>query len=174
MREFWRPPYSAVLFLGVTEAAVAPGFSLITGMFYKTSEQPSRMALWFFGNAVANIVSGLIAYGIGKIASNIASWKLLFIILRCVTAAYRILLVFVLPDSDSPSKAWFLKPHERKIVVHRTVENRTGVMDEGVFRADQMVGVLTDPQAWLLVRYSLTQNISNGVFSSVCTKMQVV
>lgn len=29
-------------FLGATEAAVAPGFSLITGMFYKREEQPSR------------------------------------------------------------------------------------------------------------------------------------
>ena len=32
----------ARFFLGVTEAAVAPGFSLLTGMFYKRSEQPSR------------------------------------------------------------------------------------------------------------------------------------
>ncbi|KAL4746558.1 hypothetical protein BDW72DRAFT_207260 [Aspergillus terricola var. indicus] len=156
--------HTARFFLGVIVAAVAPGFSLITEMFYKTSEQPSRMALWFLGNAVANIVSGLIAYGIGKIDSNIASWKLLFIILGCVTAAYGILLVFVLPDS--PAKAWFLKPHERKIAVHRTVENRTGVMDQGVFRADQMVDALTDPQAWLLVGYSLTQNSPNGGFSS--------
>lgn len=163
---------TARFFLGVTEAAVAPGFSLITGMFYKTSEQPSRMALWFLGNAVANIVSGLIAYGIGTIDSKIASWKLLFIILGCVTAAYGVFLVFVLPDS--PSKAWFLKAHERKIAVHRTVENRTGVMDEGVFRANQMVDALTDPQAWLLVGYSLTQNIPNGGFSSVCIKMQEV
>lgn len=32
----------ARFFLGVTESAVAPGFSLITGMFYKRQEQPSR------------------------------------------------------------------------------------------------------------------------------------
>jgi MFS family permease len=29
-------------FLGVGEAAVAPGFGIITGMFYKREEQPSR------------------------------------------------------------------------------------------------------------------------------------
>jgi MFS family permease len=29
-------------FLGAAEAAIAPGFSLITGMFYKREEQPSR------------------------------------------------------------------------------------------------------------------------------------
>ncbi|CEL10163.1 hypothetical protein ASPCAL13288 [Aspergillus calidoustus] len=155
---------TARFFLGVTEAAVAPGFSLITGMFYKTSEQPSRMALWFLGNAVANVVSGLIAYGIGTIDSHIASWKLLFIILGCVTVGYGIFLAFVLPDS--PSKAWFLNDHERKIALHRTLENRTGVMDEGKFIVSQMMDALTDPQAWLLVGYSLTQNIPNGGFSS--------
>lgn len=156
---------TARFLLGVTEAAVAPGFSLITGMFYKTREQPSRMALWFLGNAVANVVSGLIAYGIGRIDSHIAAWKLLFIILGIVTVAYGVFLVFVLPDS--PARAWFLTDAERKIALHRTVENRTGVMDEGEFRVGQMVDALTDPQAWLLVGYSVAQNIPNGGFSSV-------
>ncbi|KAL4958884.1 MFS general substrate transporter [Aspergillus stella-maris] len=155
---------TARFFLGVTEAAVAPGFSLITGIFYKTEEQPSRMALWFLGNAIANIISGLIAYAIGKIDSHIESWKLLFIILGAITAAYGILLALVLPDS--PSTAWFLSLEERKIALRRTVENRTGVMDEGEFKVDQMLDALTDPQAWLLVGYSLTQNIPNGGFSS--------
>lgn len=30
------------LFQGVAEAAIAPGFSLITGMFYTREEQPAR------------------------------------------------------------------------------------------------------------------------------------
>ena len=124
------------------------------------------MALWFLGNAIANIVSGLIAYAIGRIDSHIASWKLLFIILGVITAAYGIFLALVLPDS--PSTAWFLTPEERKIALRRTVENRTGVMDEGKFKVDQMLDAFTDPQAWLLVGYSLTQNIPNGGFSSVC------
>ncbi|KAL4809896.1 MFS general substrate transporter [Aspergillus unguis] len=155
---------TARFFLGVTEAAVAPGFSLITGMFYKSKEQPSRMALWFLGNAIANVVSGLIAYAIGTIDSYIASWKLLFIILGSITAAYGIFLAFVLPDS--PSSAWFLSPEERKIALHRTVENRTGVMDEGEFKVEQMLDALTDPQAWLLVAYTLAQNIPNGGFTN--------
>lgn len=33
---------AARFFLGVAEGAVAPGFALITGMFYKRHEQPSR------------------------------------------------------------------------------------------------------------------------------------
>lgn len=126
----------------------------------------ASMALWFLGNAVANVVSGLIAYGIGKIDSHVESWKLLFIILGAVTVAYGVFLVFVLPDS--PTKAWFLTEQEAKIALHRTLENKTGVMDEGKFRFDQMWEALRDPQAWLLVAYSVCQNIPNGGFSSVC------
>lgn len=33
---------AARFFLGVGEAGIAPGFSLITGMFYKREEQPVR------------------------------------------------------------------------------------------------------------------------------------
>lgn len=33
---------TARFFLGVAEAAVVPGFSLITGIFYKRDEQPKR------------------------------------------------------------------------------------------------------------------------------------
>lgn len=32
----------ARFFLGMTESAVAPGFSLLVGMFYTRKEQPSR------------------------------------------------------------------------------------------------------------------------------------
>lgn len=33
---------AARFFLGVGEAAIAPGFALITGMYYKREEQPAR------------------------------------------------------------------------------------------------------------------------------------
>ncbi|KAL6702208.1 major facilitator superfamily domain-containing protein [Trichoderma pleuroticola] len=87
-------------FLGVTEAA--------------REEQPTRMLIWFSGNAVANILSGLIAHGIGEITtSKIATWKLLFLILGAVTTFWGIVLVFLLPSS--PSEAKFLTPDERAL-----------------------------------------------------------
>ena len=36
-----------------TEASIAPGFALITGMFYTREEQPARQAAWFVGNSIA-------------------------------------------------------------------------------------------------------------------------
>lgn len=169
-------------FLGVGEAAIAPGFTLLTGMFFKREEQPirqvfrseptkdsltrSRQSAWFFGNCIAALIGGLIAYGIGNInTSAIAHWKLLFLILGAITSAYGLVLFVLLPDS--PAKAMFLKPNERVIAVQRIMKDKTGVMDTGVFKWSQAVDALKDPQMWFLVLNSFTSNLANGGLTSV-------
>jgi hypothetical protein len=42
------------------------------------------MSLWLVRNGVANVIFGLIPYGIGRIHSHLESWRLLFIILGAV------------------------------------------------------------------------------------------
>lgn len=61
-------------FLGVSEAAIAPGLSVVVAMWYKRAEQPLRHGAWFLGNTFAGIFGGIVAYGIGHIQS-IAPWK---------------------------------------------------------------------------------------------------
>lgn len=124
------------------------------------------MSLWFVGNSVANTISGLLAYGIGQAKSNLAPWRLLFIILGAITCAWGILLLIFLPDS--PSKAKFLNTEEKAIALHRTLENKTGVMDEGTFKIGQMFEALQDPQAWFLALYMFSVNIPNGGTTAVC------
>ena len=46
-------------FLGFTEAAIAPGLSVVIAMWYKRSEQPLRQGAWFLGNTTAGIFGGL-------------------------------------------------------------------------------------------------------------------
>lgn len=123
------------------------------------------MGIWFAGNGIANIFSGVIAYGIGKISSPLAAWRILFLILGGMTAAYGIVLLVLLPDS--PNRAKFLTPEERTLVIHRTTENKTGVLDEGKFNTSQMWEAFRDPQAWLLVLYTFVVNIPNGGITSV-------
>lgn len=123
------------------------------------------MALWFVGNGVANVISGVLAYGIGQANSSLAPWRLLFVVMGAITCAWGILLVFLLPDS--PRQARFLTPEERTVAIHRVLKNRTGVMDEDVFKISQMWQALLDPQAWLLALYQLCVNIPNGGTTNV-------
>ncbi|KAJ5727014.1 Major facilitator superfamily domain general substrate transporter [Penicillium malachiteum] len=161
----------ARFFLGVGEAAIAPGFTLLTGMFYTRAEQPVRQSAWFFGNCIAVLIGPLIAYGIGNISSApIETWKLMFLILGTITSTYGLVLFWLLPDS--PTKAIFLTPNERAIAIQRTLKNKTGVMDNGKFKWSQARDALTDPQVWFLVLNSFTSNLCNGgitTFTSIIT-----
>jgi MFS family permease len=49
-------------FLGVTEAGIAPAFSLITAMWYKRQEQPLRFAIWFSAVGLGTLVGTLLLY----------------------------------------------------------------------------------------------------------------
>ncbi|KAJ5657298.1 uncharacterized protein N7484_000947 [Penicillium longicatenatum] len=161
----WSGLMAARFFLGVGEASIAPGFALITGMFYKREEQPARQAAWFLGNCIASIIGGLIAYGIGLIKNNnVNSWQLLFLILGAVTAAYGIILAVFLPDS--PAKVVFFNKTEKAIALQRTLSNKTGVMDVGKFRWNQVLMAIKDPQTWCLVLYTLCVNLCNGGITS--------
>ena len=116
--------------------------------------------IWFAGNCVANVIGGLVGYGIGNISSHLASWRLLFLILGGITTAYSVVLFLILPDT--PAKAKFLTGAEKKIALHRVLENRTGIMDESQYKGYQVIEAFKDPQAWLLVLYTLSVNIPNG------------
>ncbi|KAI9373345.1 major facilitator superfamily domain-containing protein [Aspergillus egyptiacus] len=152
-------------FLGVGEASIGPGFALTIGMFYKREEQPARQTAWFLGNAIANIISGLIAYAIGTVDINtITNWQLLFLVLGTITAALSLLIFFVIPDKVQ--KAVFLTKRERAIALQRTIRNKTGVNDTGRWRWDQAWMAFRDPQTWLLFLYSVSTNLCNGGLTS--------
>ncbi|KAL5335913.1 major facilitator superfamily domain-containing protein [Aspergillus crustosus] len=152
-------------FLGVGEAAIAPGFALITGMLYKREEQPARQAAWFFGNCVSTIIGGVVAYGLGTVeGTTVKSWQLLFLVLGTITAGMAIWLIFLLPDS--PRKIIFLSKEGREIVVQRTLTNKTGVNDTNDFNSWQVWLALRDPQTWFLALYTFCVNLWNGGVTS--------
>lgn len=174
---------AARFFLGVGEAAIAPGFALITGMLYKREEQPARyvslqsistrlsnhrdrQAAWFLGNCIATVIGGVVAYSIGTVEGTaVNSWQLLFLVLGTITAGMVFWLVFLLPDS--PKKIVFLTKKERAIIIQRTVANKTGMMDTGAFKMGQAWQALRDPQTWFLVLYQFCVNLWNGGVTSV-------
>jgi MFS family permease len=99
--------------LGVFESIISPGFSLITGLWYKPSEHSLRHGIWFAGNGVATIFGGVLGYAIGKINDRLAAWRWLFIIFGLITFTWSLVLMFFLPDSALTTR--WLTPHEREI-----------------------------------------------------------
>lgn len=50
-------------------------FMLITTMFYRRAEQPSRISMWYASNGIGVAGGGLLGYGIGNIKGSLPSWK---------------------------------------------------------------------------------------------------
>ncbi|KAF5002741.1 hypothetical protein FGRMN_138 [Fusarium graminum] len=153
----------ARFFLGVAEASISPGFSLITGMWYTREEQPFRHGIWFLGNAIATMMGGLLAYGIAQIGGSLAAWRWLFIIFGLITLVWAIVLAIFLPDT--PQNARFLTEQQRIDAVDRIRSNQTGMKDS-TFKWEQVREVIKDPNVLLLMLFQLTFSIPNGAHTT--------
>ncbi|KAF7174979.1 hypothetical protein CNMCM7691_005447 [Aspergillus felis] len=142
----------ARFFLGCTEASFSSGFSLITSLWYRTSEQPLRHGIWFCGNSISMIIGNLIAMGIWQIKTSLASWKWLFIIFGIITFLWGILMFFRLPDT--PNTASFLTEEEKLIAIERLKANNAGYKRNKIDSA-QIIEAFTDLKTWMLAFSSL-------------------
>ena len=126
---------SVRLILGMLEAAVTPGFVLFTSQWYTKEEQGLRTGIWFSFNGFANVLGGLVAYGVaqGTLGRSVilAGWKIIFLVWGLVTMVAGIVFLLVMPDS--PLKAQFLRNSERRLDIERTRHNQQG---EGFPMAD--------------------------------------
>ncbi|KAJ5939569.1 hypothetical protein N7466_002703 [Penicillium verhagenii] len=150
-------------FLGCAEASLSPGFTLLTSLWYRTSEQPLRAGIWFCGNSLSLVFGSLIAAGIIHIQDKLASWQWLFIIFGLVTFLFGIVMLLRLPDS--PTDAKFLTEEERMIAVERLKENQAGYKNKEIDRG-QILEAFKDMQTWLLALMMFAVNIANGGFTT--------
>ncbi|KAK2767691.1 hypothetical protein FQN54_003849 [Arachnomyces sp. PD_36] len=150
-------------FLGAMEAGVAPGFSLLTGIWYRREEQPLRHGLWFGGNCVANIIGAVASWGIGQIDGSLSPWRYMFLIFGAGTAVCGIAMLVFLPDH--PTTAFWLNQRERRVAMHRVMDNMTGVKSNK-FKMYQVKEALKDPKTWLMTLYIFSVNLANGGLTS--------
>lgn len=155
------------ILLGVFEAAVTPGWTLITSQWYKKSEQGARTCLWFSFNGVASIIGGFIAYGLAEGGErghfSVEAWKVLYILTGLLTVGLGIVFFIVVPDNQL--KARWLSEEDRILAVARVRENQQGIGNKR-FKTYQFVEALKDPFTWAIVILSLAGNIPNGGISN--------
>lgn len=109
-------------------------------------------------NGVANIIGGLIAYGIGHINSALPAWKYPFVIFGSVTILWGIVFVVVTPSN--PTKAKWLSTREKEVATLRVLQNETGI-DNKSFKMDQVKESLLDIRFWLINLLCLANTIPN-------------
>jgi ACS family allantoate permease-like MFS transporter len=151
-------------FLGVTEAAVTPGFALLTSQWYTKKEQGSRTSIWFSFNGFAQIFGGLVAYGIARgtamHGSSIEPWKIIFLVTGTLTICVGFVFLWVIPDSQLNAR--FLSKEDRLLAIERVRCNQQGIGNKH-FKRYQLKEALLDPLTWAFFFYALVADIPNGM-----------
>nr|KMM65664.1 membrane transporter [Coccidioides posadasii RMSCC 3488] len=150
-------------FLGVFEAAVTPGFALLTSQWYTKPEQAIRVNLWFSFNGWAQIFGAVLAYGIAVGSrihgSTIAPWKTLFISTGLLTVSMGLLFWWFVPDNQLNAR--WLDKEDRTLAVERVRVNQQGIGNKQ-FKMYQLIEAFTDPVTWAIVFYGIVTSIPNG------------
>ncbi|KAE8441180.1 hypothetical protein EG329_005780 [Mollisiaceae sp. DMI_Dod_QoI] len=110
----------AVRFLiGMAEAGFYPAVLYHMSFWYKPTEMPWRIALFYSVGQIASALSGLLAFAIGFMngLGNLAGWRWLFLLEGLPAIILSVVALFGLPDY--PQTARFLKEEERTFILER-------------------------------------------------------
>ncbi|KAJ0271118.1 hypothetical protein Brms1b_002137 [Colletotrichum noveboracense] len=143
--------------LGGFEALLIPAVTLITSMWYRPEEQPRRNSIIL--NVVAPIINGFVAWVIGYYNGSYAKWKIVFLLVGCVTIAWSAVIFFFLPSN--PLEAKRLSPRERYIIIQRKASDNTGIENK-VFKPSQVKEAFADVKTWLIWFAIIALQVPNG------------
>jgi MFS family permease len=154
--------------MGVFEAAVTPGLTLMTGFWYTRREIPLRQCIWYSSLGWGGIVGSYISMGLSELSPTMKPerWELIFYILGGATCIWAFAVWFLLPDS--PSSAYFLNQRERVIAVKRVASNDMGIKNKEFKKSQIKLGFL-DPKTILVFVGVFAAAIPNGVVNSFST-----
>ncbi|KAM0229152.1 hypothetical protein ACHAPO_010182 [Fusarium lateritium] len=135
-------------FLGVFEASFAPGCALYLSFWYLKSELSLRIAAYAGMSALSGVLSGVIAYGIGRAQGMAVSpWQALFIIEGLPTVAVGIATFWMLPGRPESGKSfWFTEDEHQTILSRRS--RFTKNTDTGI-SLDQVKSAFKDYRLYL-------------------------
>ncbi|KAF7329110.1 MFS general substrate transporter [Mycena kentingensis (nom. inval.)] len=159
--------------LGMFEASVSPGLTLMTGWWYTRDELPLRQFIWYSGLGWGGVIGSYISTGISHIKpgpGEPAQWQYIFYILGAVTMLWALAIWFLLPDS--PASARWLTPRQRILAVQRVAGNQLGIKNKK-FKREQVWVAAKDVKIWILFTSVFAAAIPNGVvsnFSSIIIK----
>ncbi|OAQ75693.1 allantoate permease [Purpureocillium lilacinum] len=151
--------------LGAFEAVCQPAFVLLSSTWYKKEEQAGRIVMWYMMNGCQQILGGLLAFAFSFVPkeSPLKAWQALFMTYGVATVFWGVFVLFWIPDSPMRAKCW--SEEDKKLMVERVRENRTGVQNR-VFRKEQIVHALKDPQVYAFALIQFCTTLPSGGFGA--------
>jgi MFS family permease len=162
-------------FLGITEAAFGPGVPFYMTFFYKRSELAYRVGLQISAAPLATSFASSLAWVIVKVSQNgpIAPWRVLFLVEGFPSVLTAVAAWYWIPDS--PSKARYLTPRERKVATMRLQSEQATTFHESAtsssattwaqrLNVKEILATVMDPKSYLTALMFLSVNVS---FSSL-------
>ncbi|KAK1579298.1 major facilitator superfamily transporter [Colletotrichum navitas] len=153
------------VFLGIFEATIGPSLMLISSQWYTKSEQAPRFSFWYLGLGLGQIIGGSISYAFQHVSPNtaLAGWRIMFIVLGCLTVTIGICTILFVPDT--PMKATWLSDTEKVALLKHVSVNQTGI-ESRKFRPGQILEALMDPQMYMLTLAVVLLSVSSGVITT--------
>ena len=105
--------------IGMAEAGFFPAVLYHMAFWYKPSELPWRIAVFYSVGQLSSALSGLLAYAIGFMngLGNLPGWRWLFLLEGLPAIILSVVALFGLPDY--PETARMLSAEERKFILQR-------------------------------------------------------
>jgi ACS family allantoate permease-like MFS transporter len=133
-----------------------------------------RTNFWFSFNGVAQIIGGLVAYGVAVGArehgSSLNSWRIVFLIAGFLTIALGVCFFYWIPDNQLNAR--WLKKEDRILAVERVRINQQGIGNKH-FKMYQFKEALADPMTWAFCLYALLADIPNGGFTTFFSQLVI-
>ncbi|OAX79171.1 hypothetical protein ACJ72_06513 [Emergomyces africanus] len=154
----WKAEMVLRFLLGITEAGFGPGVPFLLSCFYRRHELGLRCGLFVSAAPLASTFAGALAYGLTSIQTNLASWRLLFLVEGIPTLLMVPVVFRFLPDS--PAKAKFLNQEERAVARARAVRQAGQVDRVGGVSWKEIGEALLDVKSWLVALMYFSCNVS--------------
>lgn len=158
------------IFLGIFEATIAPSLALISSQWYTKTEQAPRFSFWYLGLGFGQIIGGVLSYAFQHISphASLAGWRVMFIVLGCITVVIGLAVIALVPDT--PMKAKWLTVTEKVALLKHVSVNQTGIRSSK-FRFKEITEALLDLQIWLQILITVLFSVSSGVITTYSVKL---
>lgn len=158
--------------LGLLQGGFIPDIVLYLTYFFKGTELPFRLALFWTVRRVTDIVAPLLAFGVLRMRGVLGyeGWRWLFLIEGIIMLGIGVWSIFMMAPSPTQTKRWYRKngwfdEHEEKILVNRILRDdpsKSDMHNRQAITPKLLWKSLKDWELWPIYMFGLIWEIPPG------------